>query len=112
MKITLSFMKSTQKNIQLKYFDDLKQSFDLMTYLKSDEYQSMYPPNITKTFGYDNETIFTYKLVANNVSVQWLDYQWHFFYDNNRGIPQDAKIVHAINKEFERVKQFYEKLNL
>ena len=86
---------------KLKYFDDLKQSFDLMTYLKSDEYQSMYPPNITKTFGYDNETIFTYKLVANNVSVQWLNYQWHFFYDNNRGIPQDAKIVHAINKEFE-----------
>ena len=94
---------------KLKYFDDLKESFDLMTYLQSKDYQSMYPPNITKTFGYDNETIFSYKLIANQVPVQWLDNNWHFFYDNNRGISKDAKIVHAINKEFERVKKFYEK---
>jgi len=94
---------------RLRYFDDLDESFKLMTKLINNKEQSMYPPNITRTFGYDNETIFSYKIVENNVPIQWLDYQWHFFYDNNRGIPQDAKIVHAINKEFERVKSFYEK---
>ena len=94
---------------RLRYFDDLDESFKLMTKLINNKEQTMYPPNITRTFGYDNETIFSYKIVENNVPIQWLDYQWHFFYDNNRGIPQDAKIVHAINKEFERVKSFYEK---
>ena len=97
---------------KLRYFDDLNESFKLMTKLINNKEQSMYPPNITKTFGYDNETIFSYKIVENNVPIQWLNYQWHFFYDNNRGIPQDAKIVHAINKEFERVWKYYDKKEL
>ena len=97
---------------RLRYFDDLDESFKLMTKLINNKEQTMYPPNITRTFGYDNETIFSYKIVENNVPIQWLDYQWHFFYDNNRGIPQDAKIVHAINKEFERVWKYYDKKEL
>jgi hypothetical protein len=81
-----------------------------MTYLKDNS--EMYPPNIVKTFGYDNETIFSYKVVANKVPMLWLDDKWHFFFDDNRGIPTDTKICHAINKEFDRVWKFYDKINL
>ena len=95
---------------KLKYFDTLEKDLTLMTYLKDNA--EMYPPNIVKTFGYDNETIFSYKVVANEVPVQWLDDKWHFFYDDNRGIPEDTKICHAINKEFDRVWKAYEKFNL
>jgi len=92
---------------KLKYFETLKKDLDLMTYLKDNS--EMYPPNIVKTFGYDNETIFSYKVVANKVPMLWLDDKWHFFFDNNRGIPEDTKICHAINKEFDRVWKFYDK---
>ena len=92
---------------KLKYFHNLKEDFGLMTYLKDNS--EMYPPNVVKTFGYDNETIFSYKIVANKVPIQWLDSKWHFFYDDNRGIPEDTKICHAINKEFERVWKHYDK---
>ena len=95
---------------KLQYFETLKEDLDLMTYLKDNS--EMYPPNIVKTFGYDNETIFSYKVVANKVPMLWLDDKWHFFFDDNRGIPTDTKICHAINKEFDRVWKFYDKINL
>ena len=92
---------------KLQYFETLKEDLDLMTYLKDNS--EMYPPNIVKTFGYDNETIFSYKVVANKVPMLWLDDKWHFFFDDNRGIPDGTKICHAINKEFDRVWKFYDK---
>ena len=99
---------------QLDYWTNLIQLFDLMHYLRSDEYkkESMYPQNIIDTFGYDNETIFSYKLKEKNVPVQWLNGPWHYFYDAELHIPKDTKIVHAINKEFEYVWRFEKKINL
>ena len=57
---------------KLNYWHRLVELFDLMHYLRSDIYakDSMYPKNITDTFGYDNETIFSYRLKENNVDVQ------------------------------------------
>ena len=98
---------------KLNYFSDLDKSFELMHYLRSDEYKkdSMYPINITNTFGYDNETIFSYKLKKQNVPVQWLNNQWHYFYDYEMHIPKETKIVHAINKEFDYVWRYEKKIN-
>lgn len=99
---------------KLGYWRDLPDLFDLMHYLRSDEYksESMYPENITNTFGYDNETIFSYLIKANDVSVQWLNTKWHHFYDTELHIPHDTKIVHAINKEFDYVWRYEKKINL
>ena len=99
---------------KLDYWNGLVNLFDLMHYLRSDVYEkeSMYPRNITDTFGYDNETIFSYKIKENDVSIQWLNKQWHYFYDTELHIPQDTKIVHAINKEFDYVWRFEKKINL
>ena len=72
-----------------------------MTYLKDNA--EMYPPNIVKTFGYDNETIFSYKVVANEVPVQWLDDKWHYFLANQGFIPKDTILCHTINKDFDLV---------
>ena len=86
----------------------------MMKYLQSEEYKSdcMYPKNITDTFGFDNETIFSYKLVSNEVPVQWLDRKWHYFYDTELHIPKDTKIIHAINKEFDYCWRAYERSNI
>ena len=61
---------------QLGFFTDLDEILEDMTGLKED---SMYPENIQKAFGYDNETIFAFKIVANNVRHKNLDEKvWHF----------------------------------
>ncbi len=88
---------------RLGFFDDIDTTYDIMKYLQTEDYKmdSMYPRNITDTFGYDNETIFSYKLIANDVPVQWLDRKWHYFYDAELHIPLDTKIIHAINKKFD-----------
>ena len=56
------------ENKKLKYFNTLEKDLTLMTYLKDNA--EMYPPNIVKTFGYDNETIFSYKVVFDNIFDQ------------------------------------------
>ena len=99
---------------RLGFFHDIKTTYDMMKYLRSEEYKSdcMYPRNITDTFGFDNETIFSYKLVSNEVPVQWLDRKWHYFYDTELHIPKDTKIIHAINKEFDYCWRAYERSNI
>ena len=54
-------------------------------------------------FRYDNETIFSYKKQINNVPIQWLDDKWHYFFDVQGYIPDDTKLVHCINKDFDFV---------
>ena len=99
---------------RLAFFVDINTTYDIMKYLRSEEYksESMYPKNITDTFGFDNETIFSYKLVSNEVPVQWLDSKWHYFYDSELHIPKDTKIIHAINKEFDYCWRAYERSNI
>lgn len=68
---------------KLDYFSDIEDTIALMKELKEDEY-SLYHRNVRSQFGYDNETIFSYKIKKNNVPHQNLDEDWHYinFFDN------------------------------
>jgi hypothetical protein len=105
---------------QLDFFGDIDEVLDTMLELKEDEF-SMYPSNIRASFGYDNETIFSYKTIKNNVPVFRLAAHWHsqHNYDNiksfeighqawyaarnkynARNIEDKAVIKHFISKNF------------
>ena len=90
---------------QLKYFDDFDNDLNIMTKLKSN--YDIFPKKIVDFFGYDNETLFSVKLIENNVPVQWLDNHWHYFFDTQGFIPKDTKFVHTINKKFDVVWRRY-----
>ena len=85
--------------LKLDFFGGFRSTIDLMTKLRFDE-SGMYPQNILDMFRYDNETIFSYKVQVNNVDVQWLDVEWHYFFDVQGFIPNATKIVHAVCKDF------------
>ena len=90
---------------KLDYFGDFDKTIELMTRVKNDT--SFYPKNIIDMFGYDNETIWAYKTKINKIKSQWLDKQWHFFYDpTDNWIPKNSKLVHCINKRFDDVWKF------
>jgi len=91
--------------IKLDYFGGFRHIIEMMTALRSDAYREtgLYPENIVDMFRYDNETIFSYKLKVNNVNVQWFDNKWHYFFDKQRFIPDETKIVHTICKDFDCV---------
>lgn len=86
---------------KLAYFNQFDQDMIKMTQLKFDT--SVFPKKIVEFFGYDNETLFGVKLKQNDVPVQWLDNKWHYFFDNWLFIPEDTKLIHAINKRFDIV---------
>ena len=86
---------------KLAYFNTFDQDMIKMTQLKFDT--SVFPKKIVDYFGYDNETLFGVKLKQNDVPVQWLDNKWHYFFDNWLFIPEDTKLIHAINKRFDIV---------
>lgn len=96
---------------QLKYFDDFDTILNEMTELKEDSY-SMYPLWIQEMFGWDNETVWGYYMVANSVPKQWLDSKWHYFMDRVNFIPKNTAFIHVINKEFKFVRDWCEKNNL
>lgn len=89
----------------LKYFDDFDSDIKMMTNLKNN--YDIFPKKIVDFFGYDNETLFSVKLKEHNVPVQWLDNKWHYFFDKELFIPEDVKLVHAINKRFDIVWRKY-----
>ena len=86
---------------KLAYFNQFDQDMIKMTQLKFDT--SVFPKKIVDYFGYDNETLFGFKLKQNKVPVQWLDDKWHYFFDKELFIPKDTKFIHAINKRFDIV---------
>ena len=86
---------------KLAYFNNFDQDMVKMTQLKFDT--SVFPKKIVDYFGYDNETLFGFKLKQNNVTIQWLDDKWHYFFDRELFIPKDTKLIHAINKRFDIV---------
>ena len=90
---------------QLKYFDNFDNNLNLMTKLKSS--YDIFPKKIVDFFGYDNETLFSVKLNENNVPIQWLDSQWHYFFDTQGFIPKETNFVHTINKKFDIVWRRY-----
>ena len=86
---------------KLHYFDDFENLMEYMKELQDDEF-SMYPELIQKSFGFDNETVFGYRVIENNVPVTILNSAWHYKltgYDDE--IPDFAELIHFINKRFD-----------
>ena len=111
--INTGIIGASKKYIQqVQYFDTFEEDLSVMHRLTKEFEDTLYPPNIVKMFGYDNETLMSYKLETQQVPVQWLDDVWHYFYDIEMHIPSQTKMIHAINKKFDYVWRFYEKCNL
>ena len=66
---------------QVDYFSDIEDTIEMMKELKED---SMYPDNVRESFGYDNETIMSYKTTVNKVPLSRLDEKWHYKHNYNR----------------------------
>ena len=92
--------------LKLDFFGKFKDTIDLMTKLRKDT-SGLYQQNIIDMFRYDNETIFSFKKELNKVSIQWLDNQWHYFFDKQNFIPENVKLVHCICKDFDLVWRRY-----
>ena len=85
----------------LAYFKDFDKNLKLMTNLTKES--DSHPPRFLKYFGWDNETLFAVKIKENNVPILWLDDKWHYFFSNQRHVPQKVILCHAINKDFDTV---------
>jgi hypothetical protein len=85
---------------QLDYFGSFDEDMQLMTSLKHDP-DSLYPKPIQSVFNYDNETLFSYKVIKNNVKTTLLDNDWHCALKDGMEAPP-AKMYHVIDKYFER----------
>ena len=81
---------------KLDYFGDWVNDMKCMAGCQHDP---MYP--MSSIFGTDNETLFAYKVIKNNVPWATLDDRWHHVYDKEP--LGDSKFVHVINKRFEDV---------
>ena len=96
---------------KLAYFDNFNNDIQLMHSLVTN--QNMWPEDIHLLFGYDNETLFSYKMICNKVKRLDLDEDWHYvMFGRWSYIPDSAKLVHIINKDFQFAKEKYEKNNL
>ncbi len=91
---------------QLDYFSDIDEVIEIMNELKNDEY-SFYPKHLRDVFGFDNESIFMYKCIKNNVPFINLDPWWHYkidhYYEKMKlsYIKDNGLLLHVINKKFE-----------
>ena len=87
---------------RLDYFRDFEDVINKMTNLKQDDF-SMYPKNIQRVFGYDNETVFSYWVKLRQIEIQYMSRQWHWLVDELITKPQEldpeAKLYHFINKQ-------------
>lgn len=111
-------MASEKVMKQIDYFSDIEEVIETMKELKE---FSMYPENVQKAFGYDNETIMGYKVVKNKVQVHRLPSCLHWKHDygglksyengtkefNSAKLSLEAKIkennvqlIHFISKNF------------
>ena len=90
---------------ELDYFGDFEGTLNLMTELINDDF---WPDDIRNLFGYDNETVFAYKVK----NYQQLNNGWHHFMDKWDFIPKETKFIHCINKNFDYVRKWCEKNNL
>ena len=86
---------------KLAYFKDFDKNLKLMTDLTKES--DLHPPKLLKYFGWDNETLFAVKIKENNVPILWLDDKWHYFFSNQKHIPQKVILCHTINKDFDTV---------
>lgn len=71
-------MASRKVMEQINYFSDIEEVIETMKELKE---FSMYPELVQKAFGYDNETIMSYKTKKNNVPLHRLPLYFHWIHD-------------------------------
>ena len=87
---------------KLDYFKDFDYIIKLMSNVRQDEF-SMYPKNIQRVFGYDNETVFSFWIKARQIEIQYMDKMWHWLVDEmitkRNMIDPKAKLYHFINKQ-------------
>lgn len=96
---------------KLNYFDTFEEDIKLMHQLKHEE--SFWPKFLQNCFGFDNETLFSFKMKINNINLIELDDVWHFTYRKNINyIPKESKMIHVINKKFKHLKEYVKKNNL
>lgn len=70
-----------------------------------------YPLKIKSMLGYDNETLFSYLMQVNNVKLNPIEDDWHFIMNHKFSfIPERAKMVHIINKDFDYAKHYIQRL--
>ena len=94
-----AIMVSSSKIInQLNYFGNFDETLKLMSFVKNDK-NSIYPNNIKRVFGYDNETVFAYKRVVNKIEIDYITDDWHWRVDTDIW-KEDAKMFHVMNKKF------------
>lgn len=86
---------------RLKYFDRFQENLEMMTMLKEDE-DSMYPWEIRRSFGYDNETLFGYRVIDSGIEYETLPLKW-----NTTSLKDlhtnGVHLVHVISKDFNLV---------
>ena len=86
---------------KLGYFENLSDIIEDMEYLKSDT--SVFHENVVRSFNYDNETIFAYKRVVNNVDIDYINESWHQRVIDGELWDVDSKVFHVISKRFEEL---------
>ena len=86
---------------RLDYCGEFEEILDLMSKVKYDK-SSMYPHNIQRIFNYDNETVFAFKRVVNNIKIKYLGNDWHHKVQDEKWyvFNENAKMYHVINKRF------------
>lgn len=83
---------------KLNYFDQFEELLATMKELKTDP-NSMYPFNIQRSFGYDNETVFAHRINIQNVPYETLPIEWNTTNLSDKAL-EKAKLVHVISKNF------------
>ena len=96
---------------KLDYFGDFRNTLNIMTEVKESP-DSMFLAWIQSIFGYDNETIWGYKVLSKEIKWQKLNSKWHQFMDKWSYVEQDATFVHCIKKDFKYMREYCEKNNI
>lgn len=93
---------------KLGYFDNFENKLTMMHEKAMDD---SYPLKIKSMLGYDNETLFSYLMQVNNVKLNPIEDDWHFIMNHKFSfIPERAKMVHIINKDFDYAKHYIQRL--
>ena len=89
---------------KIDYFGNFDEILETMTELIDDD---MWPKWMRRAFGWDNETIWSYKIVINNITYQPLSMNWHHTIYWKNTAPENTHLLHVINKDFEYAKEKY-----
>jgi hypothetical protein len=79
---------------RLNYFEDFEYVVDMMCELKSDK---TFPESVRQCLGFDNETVFGFRLTQRNMSFVDIDDDWHTLIKEQL---RDFKFGHFLHKNF------------